>query len=865
MTKAESERCGYLLPDVTDAPMPPGLKRRPHVGMVLAFTGRYPAVRVLARFLEVAGMEVTTSGHTTPPILEAGATLASADFCFPLRVFVGHVYHLSRQHPDLDAIVAPNVWCDSHGSATCAKYRDVGGVAIRSLGGMLPYLEGRTLPHMVRPNLEEATYGVVRAAAFEAYAAIIGLPFMARVAGLLPVALHPRWAPHHAHVARAFDRAWQEVMTTEEGRAEQLLADATRPRLAVVGRRYLIGDPLLTADLVPWFRKHRAAVVTPWDVPWAELEPYYRRVKGYYDTHRQGQAFIDWAADRVDGFIVLGSFGCHPDGFQLDYLAEYARGKGKPAWTFRFDENAGTAGFQTRFETIQAFLEQGRDRRLAGEAAAPPPVAAIPAAAEIPAAAATPALAATGPARPLFIWPYMGDELNLALEEFFTTLGLQPFIRPPRPIDGATMEVGNRRYHETCSPYACATGSLMESIRGAVADLRAEAAAAGRPPEPRRIILLMVQGEGPCTFGWYALAQAQHLSGDLAAELADGHTLEMLTTGNSDPASLFQQVAQLGHVQRLRPLVRYMEARNTGEWARLGRGARSLLMLSLAATVLRIFAPAWAKMKALERIRAASLLIRAHEREPGSTAAAYRECLERMREAHTLRAIRTVRDEALARLAAVPRDQHAKPRVVAVGEIYASLTSYANRGLIEKLLAREGIEVVETVTVRGFLKRSFWEMGRRYVAGRPRLQRLRRWLEARHLHWLPGRPHHLGGRPWLEWEIGGEGYPGVQLARRQVERGVDGIIHIYPFKCMPEAIARDAYKEMGDYYGVRYLGISFDKEQEIERLKTEVATFAAVLREQAADRTWLGRHRLRWQRHSLGRHATQLYRRAMHL
>jgi hypothetical protein len=46
---------------------------------------------------------------------------------------------------------------------------------------------------------------------------------------------------------------------------------------------------------------------------------------------------------------------------------------------------------------------------------------------------------------------------------------------------------------------------------------------------------------------------------------------------------------------------------------------------------------------------------------------------------------------------------------------------------------------------------------------------------------------------------------------------------------MPEGIAKPALAEVCRLYGVPYLPLSFNRELEIERVKTEVATFAALL------------------------------------
>ncbi|MBI3961292.1 MAG: hypothetical protein HY335_00965, partial [Deinococcus sp.] len=365
----------------------------PKVGMVLAFTGHYDSVKLLARFLELAGVDLVKSRLSTPKIIEAGTTFASADFCLPLRVYVGHVLHLVQEHPDLDCIVAPNILSEDGISSTCSKYRDVGGVAIRSLGDTVGYLlaradeesrarltelagadaiqmrleKARHLPAFIMPNIRSLDYVDMRNVCYDVYADIKGWSKTQKVAFFLPGGLKPRLAPQLARVEAAFAQAYSEVVEGQRSRLEQLLADQTKPRLALVGRRYLINDPALTCDLKTWFQKRGATVLSASDLPRDLLWQSYHQVDGYYDTHLEGQAFINWAADKVDGMISLGSFGCHPDAFQVDYLAEWARAQRVPTWTLRYDESAGSAGFHTRYETIFAFLEQRRDQRLAGK------------------------------------------------------------------------------------------------------------------------------------------------------------------------------------------------------------------------------------------------------------------------------------------------------------------------------------------------------------------------------------------------------------------------------------------------------------------------------------------------------------------
>lgn len=850
--------------------------------MVLAFTGHYASVQVLARFLELAGLTVVKSRVTTPAIVEAGTTLASTDFCLPLRVHVGHAHHLLQKHPDLDAIVAPNVLSEDGMTATCSKYRDVGGVVIRSLGDTIGCLlrhqpEGSAarlaalvgsstltarrersarLPSCIMPDIRSLDRVEMKNVCIGVYADVMGWSPAHKAAFFLPARLRPILAAPVARLEPAFDQAYQKVVGRRGHRLPALLADPTRPRLALVGRRYLIDDTVLSCDLKQWFQKRGVSVLTANDLPSALLRQEYGAIEGFYEAHKEGQAFIRWAAEKVDGFICLGSFGCHPDAFQVDYLAAYARSFGAPCWTFRFDEAAGSTGFHTRFETILSFLEQRRDQRLtapvtpAAEKVEPPgaapvmPAPVTPAVPErrgesrpvSPCPAARPP-AASKPLKPLIIWPYMGEILNLLVEEACHQLGLQDFMFPPAPLAEDDMLLGNNRYTDSCSPYACSTGSLKQTLARALDALEKPAREAGQPVEPRRIIVLMARGEGPCTFGWYAIMQNKHIPEEFGDRLAAvGHTIEWITMGLDGFVDTLSDLCHLSGHRHLRPLFEFAVACHKG-MDRLPWWRRAGLRLRFSTALRALTRPLWAKLDLAEHLRASALILRAHELKPGSITAAYREALECLRRAHTVKAMAAAHRQGLALLAAVPRDQRIKPRVVTVGEIYVALTSFANRGTVENLLAREGIEVVEGPTLGRFMRSSLREMRRRNLCQKPWLRPLLAWLRGHNVDLFGPRIRDPRALPFMNREVGGEGMPSVAHARHYVEEGCDGIVHLYPFKCMPEGVARGAVKEVADLYGVRYLALSFDKETEIERLRTEVSTFAALLHAQVARET----------------------------
>lgn len=530
---------------------------------------------------------------------------------------------------------------------------------------------------------------------------------------------------------------------------------------------------------------------------------------------------MELVAPHVDGFIFAGSFGCHPDAFILEFLLDRVRRRGIPAWLLRYDEQVGTAGFQTRYETIMRFLEMRRDRRLA---AADRPAYRTEVISDV---RGTPRKDGCGPAagvarKPLIIWPHMSDTIDLVMGELAYQAGLQEYLWPPRPVSDLTLELAGDRYAESCCPYAFSTGSLLESI--------SEYLRVHPDGPPRRIVALMARGEGPCTLGLYLPARARDLQEKLGAALErGGHSLDFVSLGLGNVAEFVAELAALGDRRRLGPIVDYVRMRADGTFTRLPWWRRLAWRRRLWKAVAGLAVTARAKLEVAEAVRARALLVRAHETVRGATTAAYRRGLAALAAAHTVADIRRARQAALAELEAVPQDGAIRPRVAVVGEIYVVHASYANRGVVDNLLARHRVEVVEGTTLGKLIGSALRELRRRAWANSRPLRPLLGWLWARNVLLLHRADEGREARPFINVRVGGEGDLSVAQARALVEAGVDGVVHLFPFKCMPEGIARLALAEVCRLYGVPYLPLSFNRELEIERVKTEVATFAALL------------------------------------
>lgn len=862
----------------------------PRIGIPQALTYHYRSTRIIERFLMEAGAEVIRSPRTTPEIHAAATTLGSADFCLSMRALIGHVHHLVTRHPDLDFVLIPHL-CSEDGerTTTCSKYRDAGGVVMRSLTSTIDYLlQHSTAPARIAARevfdrsgvsvppparfpvlLQPYVWSLEREPLFNAcfglYCDVFGLPPAVRVGQrLVPERLRRLLAPHLERCRSPFDAAYEATMGQDPPGLERLLAYPSRARVALVGREYLLNEPLLTADLRAWFLKAGARVITPEDFRPEDLSPGPQAPLAFYDSHRHFDAFVEHVGPHVDGFIFAGSFGCHPDAFILDLLQDRVRQQGIPAWLFRYDELSGSAGFHTRYETILRFLEQRRDRRVAAGAA----VRCQPHRLDGPPRSMAPALGVAspegrnGPARvPLLLWPYMSDHIEQIMREITTQAGLESYVLPPQAVSDQTLALGSETFTDSCCPYAFSIGSLTESLE---TYLRTH-------PDgpPRRIVVLMAKGKGPCTFGLYLFGQARDLEATFGDRLRrGGHTLEFASVGLSGAMEFIRVLAGLGDQARLAPLVEYMRMSTDGTLDRLPAWQRLAAAHRLWRTVDVLLAPARAKLAAVEQIRARALQVRAHEMARGATTRVYRAGLARLSGAHSVAAVRRACASALDDLAALPQDQKIKPRVVVVGEIYVVQASFANRGVIDNLLARYGIEVMEGTKLSSLIDMGEREMRRRAWVNAWPLRSVLQTLWRHNIMLWHAMVAGKEARPFMNLGVGGEGNLSVASARALIEEGADGVVHLMPFKCMPEGIAKAPMAEMCRLYGVPYLPLSFNRELEIERVKTEMATFAALLHGRisrlAADgRSAFERARAREiaRRKGLGRAVNHLHRR----
>lgn len=183
------------------------------------------------------------------------------------------------------------------------------------------------------------------------------------------------------------------------------------------------------------------------------------------------------------------------------------------------------------------------------------------------------------------------------------------------------------------------------------------------------------------------------------------------------------------------------------------------------------------------------------------------ETIERLRGVESIDDFRRVKKEAEEALMALSRIRREDDllKVGIVGEVYVAQETRINFN-VERLLGDLGVYVHNSVSTV------------EYVLHTLPFLRSREKLEAWEM-----------AKPYLRRFVGGEGIDSVGSAIRYARKGFDGVVHLYPFTCMPEIVAKGILSAVSKDYNLPILHLAIDEHSGEAGLVTRVEAFVDVL------------------------------------
>jgi predicted nucleotide-binding protein (sugar kinase/HSP70/actin superfamily) len=194
-----------------------------------------------------------------------------------------------------------------------------------------------------------------------------------------------------------------------------------------------------------------------------------------------------------------------------------------------------------------------------------------------------------------------------------------------------------------------------------------------------------------------------------------------------------------------------------------------------------------AKLQVLEEVEQLVHKIRAIERDKGKATQIYTDTITAIDDARDFHAIKQIKRDCLRELRSLPTVSSLEPvKIGVIGEFFVVVDPFANMD-IEIELGKLGAEVERPQTVLEWINFNPFAI----IFGLQEKDR-----------------SHQAAKPYLHRHIGGDGWQSV--GEKVLHAGDwDGIVHIEPFGCLPETVARNIMPSTKEKIPV--LNISFDE------------------------------------------------------
>jgi predicted nucleotide-binding protein (sugar kinase/HSP70/actin superfamily) len=209
---------------------------------------------------------------------------------------------------------------------------------------------------------------------------------------------------------------------------------------------------------------------------------------------------------------------------------------------------------------------------------------------------------------------------------------------------------------------------------------------------------------------------------------------------------------------------------------------------------------------AMDEIQERVRILRAHEKHKGDFARAWLQVQELFTACQGSGDVPEARRQAWSIIHSVPVelwDPRQAVRVGIVGEIYVAMEGHANLEIEEKLAAM-GIEVVNS----------------QYVS---------HWLQ-HNVSFLPWRKSYVEkiidkAKPYLKLDLGGHDQENIAHMIDFREQGVDGVIHLMPFGCLPELVTQSIIPRISKDLGMPILSLAMDEQRGTANSQTRLEAF----------------------------------------
>lgn len=244
----------------------------------------------------------------------------------------------------------------------------------------------------------------------------------------------------------------------------------------------------------------------------------------------------------------------------------------------------------------------------------------------------------------------------------------------------------------------------------------------------------------------------------------------------------------------------------------LGRIVKLLKHLTQSKSWLDIywaFRLAGAKLGALDELERQAAYARCRELVSGQADILYDMAAEAVEQAGDCGTVNKVARDFGRRFGDIIMEDTVKPlRVGIVGEIYVMREPFINQDIVRRL-GRMRVEVHDTMRLGDYVNTHVFKkrLATKQNAGVLEL-----------------------AAPYLGHYVGGHGIKSVGHTVKLARENFDGIVHVFPFTCMPEVIAKNVFPQVCKDTDIPVLSLAFDEQTGEAGVVTRLEAFTDLLR-----------------------------------
>lgn len=322
----------------------------------MSFYNNYP---FLFGFLSYLGIEIVLSDPTTKKTVSDGAGLVVTETCLPIKIFVGHVLNLLDK--GVTRILVPSIQSIAPKIYNCSK--------IRGLPDLIRNVVKRDF-ELIEPTLDKSA----KDQGLYAFLRDMVKPFGITNEKLIKKASKAGWKVYNnfllmvragMNYKKAINYALQGKIFIESGEKEYPI------NIALVSHGYNIYDDRASMKIFDKLEQMDVSVKTSLQLTDEQMKEgmtFMNRQTYWANEHEMtGTAGHYLKDNRIDGMILLTSFGCGPDSLMIERIIKQAKLCNKPVLSLTIDEHTGEAGFITRLEAFVDMLYRKKRSKIISE------------------------------------------------------------------------------------------------------------------------------------------------------------------------------------------------------------------------------------------------------------------------------------------------------------------------------------------------------------------------------------------------------------------------------------------------------------------------------------------------------------------